>query len=158
MKKVISFVLVCVITLTVLPTFVFAESANIDIDHPGLVMLDHYTEQLNGNLFIVHSVTLTERGYNSKTATHTENFYASGILIATIAIQATFHYDGNNVSVASKSVTQASTYNGWNYTQNSFTSSGGTVTLSGTLSKFLHSNQVFSMSLSCDKDGNVSAT
>ena len=76
-------------------------------------------------------------------------------VLAVIAFQATFHYDGTTVSVASKTVTQTDTYEGWNYKQTSFTSSGGTVTLTGKITKLLVLNQPFSLSVTCDKNGNI---
>lgn len=42
--------------------------------------------------------------------------------------------------------------------QTSFTSSGGTVTLEGKLTKLLILNDPFTMTLTCDKNGNISAT
>lgn len=74
-----------------------------------------------------------------------------------IAFQATFRYDGSNVAVVSKTVTQSDAYEGYSYKQNSFTSSGGTVTLEGKLTKLLIFNQAFTMSLMCDINGNLSA-
>lgn len=93
-----------------------------------------------------------------KTYTRRRTFTREGTTIAVIAITATFRYDGTTVSVVSKSVSQADTYDGWSYQQNSFTSSGGTVTLSGKLAKLLILNSSFTMDLSCDKDGNISYT
>ena len=74
-----------------------------------------------------------------------------------IAFQATFRYDGSNVALVSKTVTQTDTYEGYSYKQNSFTSSGGTVTLDGKLTKLLVINISFTMSLTCDVNGNLSA-
>lgn len=78
--------------------------------------------------------------------------------IAIIAFTGTFRYDGSTVSVVSKEVTQTDTYDGWSYSQSSFTSSGGTITLSAKLTKPLNSSIPFTMTLSCDKDGNISYT
>lgn len=81
-----------------------------------------------------------------------------GVTVGIIAIRGTFRYDGTTVSVVSKSVTQTDTYEGWSYKQNSFTSSGGTITLDAKLTKLLVMNIPFTMTLSCDKDGNISYT
>lgn len=72
-----------------------------------------------------------------------------------ITIHATFKFDGSGVKVISKEIVQCSTYDGWKFSQTGFTSSGGTVTLSGKLSKGLSSKSI-SLSLSCDKNGNLS--
>lgn len=76
--------------------------------------------------------------------------------IAVVAFNATFHYDGSTVSVVSKSVTQKDTYDGWSYSQTSFTSSGGTVTLKFKLTKWLILSNSYTMTLTCDKNGNLS--
>ena len=77
-------------------------------------------------------------------------------LIAEIWIDATFRYDGNTVSVVSKSISKCETYDGWSFKQSSFTSSGGTVTLTGKLTKLLVLNANVNISLTCDKNGNIS--
>lgn len=92
---------------------------------------------------------------NVKTVSKTWNIKDGGDIIATIELTGTFAYDGNSVSVRSKEVSQCDTYNNWSFSQTSFTSSGGTITLNGKLSRLLKSTSI-SMSLSCDKNGNVS--
>jgi len=106
---------------------------------------------------IIDTITLCPQLTRSgtKTATRSATVYREGTLIAEIAFTATFHYDGTTVSVISKAVTQTDTYNGWNYKQQSFTSSGGTVTLEAKLTKLLIFNNSFTMRLSCDTDGNI---
>lgn len=91
-----------------------------------------------------------------KTAVRRQTFTKNDTVIGVIAFQATYRYDGSTVSVVSKSVTQTDTYEGWSYKQSSFTSSGGTVALEGKLSKWLILNVSVSMSLTCDKNGNLS--
>lgn len=93
---------------------------------------------------------------SSKTATRRKTITKGDTVIGIIAFQATFRYDGSSVSVTSKSVTQTDTYDGYSYQQTSFTSSGGTVTLEGKMSKLLVLNIPFTMSLTCDKNGNLS--
>lgn len=91
-----------------------------------------------------------------KTATRKRTFTKNDTVIAIIAFQATFRYDGSTVSVVSRCVTQTDTYEGWSYTQTSFMTSASTVTLEGKLTKLLNLSQSFSMSMSCDKNGNLS--
>lgn len=95
---------------------------------------------------------------SSKGYTWRKTLTKEGVTIAVIAIHGTFSYNGTTVSVVSKSVTQTDTYDGWNYKQNSFTSSGGTITLDAKLTKLLVMNIPFTMTLSCDKNGNISYT
>lgn len=91
-----------------------------------------------------------------RTATRRDTFYDGDTVIAVIAFQATFRFDGNSVNVIAMSVTETDTYEGWSYKQTSFTSSGGTVTLEGKLTKWLIFNSAFTMSMTCDKNGTIS--
>lgn len=95
---------------------------------------------------------------NTTNYTNKKTFRQGSSTIAIIAIWGEFYYDGHTVSVVSKEVTQTDTYDGWNYSQSSFTSSGGTITLSAKLTKLLNASIPFTMTLSCDKDGNISYT
>lgn len=90
------------------------------------------------------------------TATKKATITKSGTTIAVVAVTATFRYDGVTVSVISKSVSQKDTYDGWNYSQTSLISSGGTVTLNYKLTKWLILSNSYTMTLTCDKNGNLS--
>lgn len=117
-----------------------------------------YTTVLDDGMVITHEITVTQQARSTtKTAGHKVTVSNGDDTIAVIAIQATFQYDGSSVSVVSKTVTQADTYGGWSFTQNSFTSSGGTVMLEGTLKYLLFfSAMPVTVTLSCDKNGNIS--
>ena len=95
---------------------------------------------------------------STKDYTWKRTYYYSSDKIAEIAVWGEFSYNGSTVSVVDKEVTQATTYNGWSFSQSSFTSSGGTIALSGKLTKFLSTSVSVSMTLSCDKNGNISYT
>lgn len=122
---------------------------------PGLTDCSVSTIE-NGYWFIDEMYEYSTKENGTKTAEHRRNIYASNTLIATIAFRATFYYTGNYVTVVSKAVIQTDTFNGWNYSQISFIGSGGNVTLEGKLSKLLFIPNYFSMSLSCDVNGNIS--
>lgn len=117
-----------------------------------------YSEEivLEDGTVMKDEIVVSHSRASGKTATRRKTFTRADVLIAEIAFQATFIYDGSTVYVSSKSVTQTSTYDGWNYKQTSFVSSGGTVTLTGKLTKLLVVNVPVSMSLTCDKNGNLS--
>jgi hypothetical protein len=85
-----------------------------------------------------------------------QTYHKNGVVIAQIAVTASFQYDGKTVSVLSKKVYQKDTYQGWSFTQTSFTSSGGTVRLKGTLKKSGNSSVSVDLSMTCDKNGNIS--
>lgn len=120
----------------------------------------HQESTLQNGMTIIDEVI-----YNSLTRSSTKDHTrrktitnGDGVIIAVISVRGVFRYDGNTVSVVSKSVTQADTYEGWNYKQNSLTSSGGTIALDAKLTKLLVASIPVDMTLSCDKDGNISYT
>lgn len=117
------------------------------------------TVTLENRLRVVDQIIIEETNVRSseRTATRTKTFYDGDTLIAEISFKATFRFDGSSVSVVSKSVIQTDTYSGWSYKQESFTSSGGTVTLTGKLKYLLiFSTTTFTMGMTCDAYGNIS--
>lgn len=153
MKKTIALFL-CVVLLIAASTPVSAAECNSITE-----LNESYTIVLDDGTVITNEVIISSQSRSStKTATRRATVTRDDVLVAVIAFQATFRYDGTTVSVVSKSVTQTDTYDGWEYVQNSFTSSGGTVTLNAKLTKWFIFNTPFSMTLSCDKDGNISYT
>ncbi len=122
------------------------------------ILLFYSEEYLENGAKIVDEVYIQSRAStNTKTATRTKSIYSSSdVLLAIISFKATFQYDGNSVSVLSKTVTQTDTYNGWSYSQTSFSSSGGTVILEGKLTKMIIFVKQFTMTLTCDVNGNIS--
>lgn len=146
------------LSLCILLVLSLAISASAEVDNGDIVIFTEETIMEGGLTVVDEVIEHTQTRASAKNYTRRKSFYDGDTLIATIAFTATFHYDGSTVSVASKSVTQTDTYEGWSYKQDSFTSSGGTVTLSGKLTKWLIFNSSFSMGLVCDVNGNISAT
>lgn len=91
---------------------------------------------------------------STRTASKERRYSSEGSLIAEIAITGTFHYGGNSVSVVSKSISKCVTYDGWTFNRSSFISTGGSIVLTGTLTKSGTTVNV-SFSLSCDPEGNI---
>ena len=148
MKK----LLVLIMCLVLLISFSFPVKA---AENGEVVYSDEY--RLDDGLTVRREVVVYSQNRSStKTAQNRNSIYDGDTLVAVIVLQATFRYDGSSVSVVSKSVTQSDTYDGWTYVQNSLTSSGGTVTLNAKLTKWIILNTSFTMTLSCDKDGNIS--
>ena len=142
--------------LALILTFMPHAAAFEEIETTGTVI--YYNEELLDNgLTVIDQITdITTARSNDKTVERTNTYKDGDTVIAIITIQATFRYDGSTVSVISKNVTRADTYSGWSYSQKSFTSSGGTVTLSGTLNfLWILNSSSFTMTLSCDKNGNI---
>lgn len=150
MKKMIS------IVLSLLLCFTFCSPA-FALENPALNTTPFtYSEADLGDGFAVKDELIvyeTARSF-SKSAAKTRSISFGGATVATITLHGTFVYNGSTVSVASKSVTKT-LQDGWTYTQNSLTSSGGTITLHGTVSKSIYKAS-FTLTLTCDKNGNVS--
>ena len=147
MKRYFSIVL-CVALLIALSSPVLAAEQDSTVSYRKIT--------LNNGITIIDEITeCSEARFTDKAYRKTRTFKDGDTVIAIIAIQATFRYDGTTVSVVAKAVAQTDTYDGWNYKQTSFTSSGGTVTLNAELTKLLVFNNPFTMTLSCDKDGNI---
>lgn len=114
---------------------------------------------LENGLTVIDEITVYPQSRSTdKRAERKRTLKDGETVIGIIAFEAVFRYDGSTVSVVSKTVTQTDTYAGWSYKQKSFTSSGGTVTLDAKLTKLLIFNNSFTMTLSCDKNGNISYT
>lgn len=160
MKRSIFSLLFCVIltTLLMLPT----SATKTPSTSPEGILLFRTTDSLDDGWTIFSETKLISQSItataSTKTTSTTKTITYNGVTVGIFTIQATFQYNGSTVSVTSKSVTRADTYSGWSYTQTSFTSSGGTVTLNGKLTKLLHPSLSFSMSLSCDKNGNITTS
>lgn len=151
MKKFLSFFFCLIILLS----FAVSVSA-VPIDN-GTILISEETI-LEGGLTCVDEVILypQQARASTRTAERRKSFYKDDTLIAIIAFTANYRFDGSSVSVLSKTVTQTDTYESWTYSQESFTSSGGTVTLAGKLKKWLIFTSSFTMSLTCDANGNIS--
>lgn len=148
MKRFVALFLCLLLTVT----FVLPVSA---AEHGEVVHSEEFF--LENGLRVVDTVTVYSNARASTVASSRyRNIYDGDTLVAYIRFEATFRYDGSTVSVVSKTVTHTDTYDGWDYVQNSFTSSGGSVTLNAKLTKWFILNTTFSMTLTCDKNGNIS--
>lgn len=114
---------------------------------------------VNGLTIETRIVDITQtRATDVKTYECTQTLREDGEIIAVIVFEATFVYNGVTVGIMSKKVTSVNTYNGWSYQQISFTGANGTVTLTGRLVKGIILTDDFSLSITCDKDGNISSS
>jgi len=148
MKKLLSIVLSFLLVFSVLPAVSAAEQESvisqqrIELEN-GIVIIDTLVECKNARIM-------------GKAARRTATIYHEDVLVGKITLAAGFEYDGTTVTVTSKGVTETSTYEGWSYMQNSLTSSGGTVTLNARLTKFLTRYIPFTITITCDANGNIS--
>lgn len=148
MKKLLTPIIAIILIVSMCPYAFAAEQGTevfyqeIDLGN-GIVIIDRITEYTNARAA-------------GKTATRTKEIRENGILIGAITLFGEFRYDGTSVSVLYTAVTRTDTYEGWSYRQNSLTSSGGTITLDAKLTKLLFLNIPFTITLTCDANGNIS--
>ena len=154
MRRLIAFLCSLLLIVTISPTTLAASYSSSD-EH---VIYYSQTDLGDGLVIIDEVIEYTNARSANKTYERKKILTYDGTVVGIIAICGTFSYNGSTVSVVSKSVTQTSTYEGWSYKQNSFTSSGGTITLNAKLTKLLVMNIPFTMTLSCDKNGDISYT
>lgn len=153
MKRIIAF-LCCLFLITSISPSASATHSTTDEN----IVFYSQSDLGNGLVVIDEVIECTNARSANKTYERKKTLTYNGTTVGIIAIRGTFSYDGSTVSVVSKSVTQTDTYDGWSYKQNSFSSSGGTITLDAKLTKLLVMNIPFTMTLTCDKDGNISYT
>ena len=120
------------------------------------VILTQEIDLGNGITIVDELVELSSVRSSDRTYARTKTIKENGDTIGVITIIGIFRYDGTSVSVVSKVVDQTDTYYGWNYRQNSFTESGGTITLDAKLTKLFYQIIPFTISITCDANGNIS--
>ena len=92
---------------------------------------------------------------SGRNADRTKTVRFSGEVIAEITLSVTFGYDGKTSWVSSASGSHT-TYGGWSYGDEEITKSGGTASLSATLSRLLHRDILIDISLTCSPTGQIS--
>lgn len=92
---------------------------------------------------------------NSRTASKTQSVKQNGTAVAEVTLTATFRYTGSSVSVTDTD-SDYTTYNGWSYKNESISTSGGTASLSASLTKLLAGTVPVSISITCTPSGAIS--
>lgn len=110
-----------------------------------------------GNGFAVKTTLIHEAGNSRTTAADTKvkEYTYNGTWIATVTLNASFSYNGSTVSVTNAYATR-SLASGWIYYNESLTKSGGTASLSASLTRNGCGTVPVALSLTCDKNGNIS--
>lgn len=80
---------------------------------------------------------------------------SNGEVIADITLSVTFGYDGKTVWISNSSSSHT-TYNGWSYNNEDILESGGTATLTATLTHNVYRSIPISTSLTCSPTGQIS--
>lgn len=91
---------------------------------------------------------------SSKTAGRTQTIKYGGKVIAEVTLTAAFGYDGTTVWVISANGSFR-TYDNWVYGNEKITKSGGTASLSATLSHAIHGTLAVNISLTCSPTGAI---
>lgn len=114
-----------------------------------------YTE--SGNIEIETTTIIYASAFrsSSRKADIVSSVKQNGAVIAEVTLSATFGYDGKTAWVSSASSSHT-TYSGWSYGSERITKSGGTASLTGTLSHLLHRNISVNISLTCSPTGQIS--
>lgn len=99
----------------------------------------------------IHSLSRS----NSKSVETTNTYKKDGQVIAEVTLKATFGYDGKTSWVISASSSHT-TYDGWSYGNERISKSGGTASLSATLSKAGAKNVPVNISITCTASGSIS--
>ena len=92
---------------------------------------------------------------NTRSASYAQTFKYDGKTIAEVTLSATFGYDGKTSWVVSASGSHT-TYDNWSYSGEKITKSGGTATLTATLSHSLHRSIAVNIPLTCSSTGQIS--
>lgn len=104
------------------------------------------------SVLIIHQ---SKERSNTKSADAVQTYKYGGKVIAEVTLSATFGYDGKTAWVTSASGSRT-TYDGWSYSGQSISKSGGTATLTATLSHSLHRSISVNVSLTCSPTGQIS--
>lgn len=122
---------------------------------PQVVQETKTTTTVYGDFEVEETLTVYSNLRSStKSASKSQTIKQSGIIVAEVTLDATFGYDGKTAWVVSASGSHT-TYDGWSYSNERITKSGGTATLSATLSKG-GVKAPFSISITCTASGSIS--
>lgn len=148
MKRISSLglILLILVSIMVLP----AQAANV-YSETEVIQTEFGEIEIVTKTVVYHSVLRSSRQSADKTATAKLN----GKAIADVTLSATFGYDGKTVWVISASGSNT-TYDDWSYGSEKITKSGGTASLTATLTHLLYRNVPVNVSLTCSPTGQIS--
>lgn len=150
MKQIVSFILAAVMLLCVIPTRGIAAEKNLETI---------YFE--DGSYMTVEIVAIETRAFGSKSGSKPYTYYgANGNALWKATITGSFTYTGSSATCTSSSVDVSIYDSAWYTISKSSSKSGNTASASVTMGEKLGGVTVtkvpVSLSLSCDKNGNLS--
>lgn len=148
MKKIYSWILVLllVVSMALLPAQAVNSEQKSEIIH---------TEFGDFEVETITVICNTLSRSNSVSVDRAQTVKYGGKVIAEVTLSATFGYDGKTAWVVSASGSHT-TYDGWSYGGETITTSGGTATLTATLSKLTAGKIPISISMTCSSTGQIS--
>lgn len=151
-KRIITMCLMALIIVTVLAPAAQAEYMPEEVITTVTDLGDGVTVE---SIITVHESISAFSTMATKKATKVDTYKRNGTQIATVSITASFGYDGNTSWVNSASVTE-NVSSGWKYGNEEITTSGGTATVTATLTKTgVVTLDVYTW-ISCSPDGDIS--
>lgn len=152
MKKIFAFLACCLLLQSIMITPASAVAA----DEANATCVSREVIDLGDGITAEDELYVSNNRLMGRDASRTRTIRDNGTVIAVITIKASFRFDGETVWTFFKMVSQKDTYHGWKYVEDSFLCNGGRVTLEGKISKLLVMNIPFTLTITCDKNGNIS--
>lgn len=111
---------------------------------------------LGNNSYYVDTIYQPSFARSGINGQKTRSYYDSGKLAWTLTVNGSFSYNGTSSSCIGSSVTYTINDGAWSKTSTSSTSNGNTATAYGSFRKNNGQTGSTSVSLSCDRNGNLS--
>lgn len=150
MKKVLSILFAALFLLMLIPSAPAKAETTTDVV---------YFE--DGSYVVTVLQEYSTRSSNQKTASKSSTLYdPNGGSVATLTVHGTFRYDGITVTCTASSYTYQIHNSSWSFSSGSASKSGNTATAKGTFARkvlgITVDSKTLTVSLSCDKNGNLS--
>lgn len=147
MKKISCFLAFIVVACVMAPSV----QAASDVYHTTETIYTEFGEFEIETTTIIHDSMARS---SSKSASKVQSVKQGGKEVAEITLFATFGYDGTTAWVVSANGSHT-TYDGWSYSNEKITTSGGTATLTATVSKLTGGRVPISISITCSPTGAI---
>lgn len=151
MKKHLSFCLVVLFLLMLLPVC----PSRAEVAAPEIVYFE------DGSYIVFTVEEYSTRAANTKSGIRNGKLYdPNGGAVATLTVHGTFRYDGTTVTCTASTYTHQIHNSSWSLSSGSASKSGNTATAKGIFARkvlgITVDSKTLTVSLSCDKNGNLS--
>ena len=145
------FVYLIMLALFVCAMILPANAAQGTVLETETIQTDDGAVEVNRTVTVCSSIARS----NTKSAHVVEEYKYNGKVVGEVTLSATFGYDGKTAWVISASGSHT-TYDGWTYSNEKITKSGGTATLTATLAHSHNGNISVRTPLTCSPTGQIS--